>query len=67
MKKKPFLTRKYSRRLVTVTFNKDALKIRRLCRQLGQTAMEIELSDRIKLRQILGSLLRNAERLEGKS
>lgn len=65
-KKKLFKTKKHGTRLVAQDHPYEAEVIRYMCRKLSLSTRTASLNDRINMRKIISSLLRNAERLEGK-
>lgn len=66
-KKPVFKIKPQSKRLVSIKFEKEALIIRCLCERLSRSCRKAALPDRIKMRHILNTLTRGAERLEGKA
>jgi hypothetical protein len=69
-KKKSKVFRKkasHKTRLFSLRFEDEAKYIRLLCNRISYIARKAPLEDRVKLRKVLDSLGRNADRLAGKA
>lgn len=68
MKKQVFKRKTtHATRLVKKRYPEHAAIIKEVCRHISLTSRRASLSDRMKLRAITDSMLRNAARLEGKA